>query len=67
VPIDATELAKRLAEADRTRVTLRKATLELVALGREILKQRERLETENGRNRSDGSDRGPSGDRAGLY
>jgi hypothetical protein len=63
MPIDSKELAERLAEADRTRVTLRKATLELVALGREILKQRERPETENGRNRSDGSDRRPSGDR----
>ena len=61
MPIDSKELPERLAQADRTRLILRKATLELAALGREILKQRKQFETENDTNRSHGSDRGPRG------
>jgi hypothetical protein len=34
------ELTRRLSEADRRRVALRRATLELMALGRQALKER---------------------------
>jgi hypothetical protein len=34
------ELTRRLSEADRRRVALRRATLELMALGRQVLKER---------------------------
>ena len=53
--IDSQELGRRLAEADRMRVLLRKTTNELAALGREILKKRRQLEESNDQpERSDG-------------
>jgi hypothetical protein len=45
--IDQQEFAKRLAKADRSRVALRRATLELTALGRELLKQRSKRESDD--------------------
>ena len=40
------ELTRRLAEADRRLVALRRATLELVATGQRILKQRNETRTD---------------------
>src|SRR5260370_27960994 len=40
------ELGQRLAEADRRRVALRRATLELAAMGRQLLEQRSNRESE---------------------
>ncbi len=55
MPIDSQELARRLAEADRMRVLLRKTTNELAALGREILEKRRQLKKINDQpERSDG-------------
>ena len=52
------ELNERLAEADRKIVMLRKATLELAALGREIVKQRTEQHTHDV-DRSERSDSSP--------
>jgi len=52
------ELAQRLAEADRRRVALRRATLELVWMGRQLLEQRSKRESDD--NRSERSRRGPA-------
>jgi hypothetical protein len=41
------ELGQRLAEADRRRVALRRATLELAALGRQLLEQRSKRESDD--------------------
>ena len=54
--INPQELARRLAEADRRRVALRRATLELAALGRQLLAQRSKRESDD--NRSERSRRG---------
>lgn len=54
--ISPQELAQRLAEADRRRVALRRATLELAALGRQLLDQRSKRENDD--NRSERSRRG---------
>jgi len=43
MPISSEELTRRLAEADRRRVALRKATRELTELGRQIRKERSKL------------------------
>jgi len=44
--ISPQELAQRLAEADRSRVALRRATLELAAMGRQLLEQRSKRESD---------------------
>ena len=44
--INPQELARRLAEADRRRVAMRRATLELAALGRQLLEQRSKRESD---------------------
>ena len=54
--ISPQELAQRLAEADRRRVALRRATLELAALGRQLLAQRSKRESDD--HRSERSRRG---------
>ena len=46
VKINQRELDQRLAEADRRRGLLRRATLELVALGRQLLEQRSERESD---------------------
>ena len=45
--ISPQELAQRLAEADRRLVALRRATLELAALGRQLLAQRTKRESDD--------------------
>jgi len=45
--INPQELARRLAEADRRRVALRRATLELAAMGRQLLEQRSKRENDD--------------------
>ena len=47
--ISPQELAQRLAEADRSRVALRRATLELAAMGRQLLEQRSKRESDDNR------------------
>ena len=61
--INPQELARRLAEADRRRVALRRATLELAALGRQLLEQRSKREGDVHRSERSrrGSTRRPSG------
>ena len=59
------ELNRRLAEADRRRIALRCATLELAELGRQLLRQRNERETD-GANRSERSDSGPDRGRASI-
>ena len=54
--ISPQELAQRLAEADRRRVALRRATLELAALGRQLLEQRRKRKSDD--HRSERSRRG---------
>ena len=54
--ISPQELARRLAEADRHRVALRRATLELAAMGRQLLAQRTERESDD--HRSERSRRG---------
>ena len=49
--INPQELARRLAEADRRRVALRRATLELAALGRQLLEQRSKRESDDNRSK----------------
>ena len=44
--ISPQELAQRLAEADRSPVALRRATLELAAMGRQLLEQRSKRESD---------------------
>lgn len=46
MPISPEDLTRRLAEADRQLITLRRATRELRALGEQILKDRAKLETD---------------------
>ena len=45
--ISPQELAQRLAEADRRRVALRRATLELAAMGRQRLELRSKRENDD--------------------
>jgi hypothetical protein len=58
--ITAEELTRRMAEADRKRVALRRATLELGALGRQLLAQRSPPDREP-LDRSRRTDRRPPG------
>ena len=46
MPISSEELTHRLAEADRQRVTLRKASRDLSDLGKRILKERNKREND---------------------
>ena len=50
------ELAQRLAEADRRRVALRRATLGLAVMGRQLVEQRSKCKSDD--HRSERSRRG---------
>ena len=60
MPIDSQELDRRLAEADRARLALRRATVELGAMGEEILKKWKQRKQDY--DRSERSDSGVVGD-----
>ena len=60
MPITSEELTRRLAEADRQRLTLRKASRELGELGKRILKERSKREN-NVVDRPERSSNGPAG------
>jgi hypothetical protein len=59
VKIDREELAQRLAEADRRRLALRKATVELAAVGKLLFKRPNKLESDV-TDRSERSSRRPA-------
>ena len=65
VKIAPEELTRRLTEADRRRVALRRVTLELAELGRQLLRERSAREID-GANRSERSHRGPAGSRSSI-
>jgi hypothetical protein len=65
VNISPEEMTRRLAEADKRRLHLRRATLELKELGLKLFGRKNERETD-GANRSERPNRGPAGNRSSI-